>query len=157
MPPSIGLLIPHDTTHYLLPKKSLNNAYQLLQNGWGLNLGNLQQQQLELAGKLDLVAVKVRFFPVSAFIAEGELRHPRQIIEQKAKYLDYSIKLPPRSLDEFSFWVNRYLGNALVLSPPELIAKYRQAALSLVQRYQLPRAKCDRFIIEKINKAGICQ
>jgi predicted DNA-binding transcriptional regulator YafY len=79
----------------------------------------------------------VRFFPsVSAFIAEGELRHPRQIIKKHPDYLDYSLKLPPRSLDEFSFWVNRYFNHAVVLSPPELVDKYRQAALSLVQRYQ---------------------
>jgi hypothetical protein len=118
-------------------QKSLDNAHKLLENGWGLKLGNLEQQQLELAGKLDLVRVKVRFFPpVSSFIAEGELRHCRQVIEKQTDYLDYSIELPLRSLDEFSFWVNRYLNHAVVISPPELVEKYRQAALSLVQRYQ---------------------
>ncbi|BAZ46095.1 hypothetical protein NIES4102_31230 [Chondrocystis sp. NIES-4102] len=77
---------------------SLNNAHQLLQNGWGLKLGKGEEQQLELAGKLDLIVVKVRFFPpVSAFIAEGELRHPQQIIKKSPEYLDYTINLPPRS------------------------------------------------------------
>jgi hypothetical protein len=118
-------------------QKSLNNAHQLIENGWGLKLGNLQEQQLELAGKLDLITVKARFFPpVSAFIAEGELRHPRQVIEQKTAHLDYIIKLPPRSLEEFGFWINRYSNNVVVLSPSELKDKHRQAALSLVQRYK---------------------
>ncbi|MGF1540621.1 MAG: helix-turn-helix transcriptional regulator [Pleurocapsa sp.] len=118
-------------------QKSLNNAHQLLQNGWGLKLGNFDEQQLELQGELDLIQVKVRFFPpVSRFIAEGELRHPRQTIRQQAEYLDYCLELPPRSLDEFSFWVNRYLDKAIILSPPQLIAKHRQWALNLVQKYQ---------------------
>lgn len=116
---------------------SLDKAHKLLENGWGLKLGNLQQQQLELAGKLDLVPVKVRFFPpVSSFIAEGELRHPRQIIEKQLDYLDYSSELPPRSLEEFGFWVNRYSDKVIVLSPPELKDRHRDAALSLAQKYQ---------------------
>lgn len=126
-------------------KQSLQNAHQLLNNGWGLNLGNGQQQQLELQGKLELLEIKVRFFPpVSNFIEEGELRHPRQKIRKgkldsttgKLTYLDYFIKLPSRSLDEFSFWVNRYSDKAVVLSPPQLVAKHRQSALNLVRQYQ---------------------
>ncbi len=125
-------------------QKSLDNAHKLLQNGWGLKLGNFQEQQLELQGKLELIRVKVRFFPpVSEFIAEGELRHPRQQIKREKldsttgnfQYLDYVIKLPPRSLEEFSFWVNRYSDKALVLSPPQLATKHCQSALNLVNRY----------------------
>ena len=118
-------------------KNSLDKAHKLLENGWGLKLGNLEQQQLELSGKLNLVLVKVRFFtPVSAFIAEGELRHPRQVIENQSDYLDYSIELPPRSLEEFRFWLNRYSDQVIVLSPPELKDKHLNAALKLVQEYQ---------------------
>ncbi|MBW4532574.1 MAG: WYL domain-containing protein [Pleurocapsa minor HA4230-MV1] len=118
-------------------QKSLNNAHQLIRNGWGLKLGTFEEQQLELAGKLALISAKVRFFPpVSAFIAEGERRHPRQIIEKHPDYLDYSLKLPLRSLAEFGFWINRYSDNVIVLSPPELKLKHRQAAMSLMQKYQ---------------------
>ncbi|AFZ34064.1 hypothetical protein Sta7437_0455 [Stanieria cyanosphaera PCC 7437] len=126
-------------------KQSLQNAHQLLNNGWGLNLGDGQQQQLELQGKLEFIEIKVRFFPpVSNFIEEGELRHPQQKIRKgkldfttgKPTYLDYLIKLPPRSLEEFSFWVNRYSDKAVVLSPPQLVAKHHQSALNLVRQYQ---------------------
>lgn len=118
-------------------RESLDNAHKLLENGWGLKLGNLEEQQLELAGNLDLVLVKVRFFPpVSSFIAEGELRHPRQIVEKHKDYLDYSIELPPRSLNEFRFWLQRYSDSVIVLSPLELRNNHYQAALSLTQRYQ---------------------
>lgn len=48
-------------------KNSLDKAHKLLENGWGLKLGNLKQQQLELAGKLNLVPVKVRFFDLELF------------------------------------------------------------------------------------------
>ena len=122
---------------FIQQQQSLNKAHKLLENGWGLKLGNLEQQKLELSGQLALIPIKVRFFPpVSAFIAEGELRHPRQIIEKHQDYLDYSIALPSRSLDEFRFWVNRYSNNAIILSPPELREEHYQSALSLVQKYQ---------------------
>lgn len=118
-------------------KESLNNAHKLLENGWGLKLGNLEEQRLELAGNIDLVSVKVRFFPpVSSFIAEGELRHPRQIIKKHRDYLDYSIKLPSRSLDEFRFWINRYGDSVVVLSPTKLRNEHYQTAIYLVNRYQ---------------------
>ena len=133
----LKILNPKADRNITAQQKRLAEAHKLLENGWGLNLGNCQEQQLELQGKLELIEIKVRFFPpVNGFMAEGELRHPRQHIKQKADYLDYSIKLPPRSLDEFGFWVNRYLDKALVLSPPELVNKHRQAALLLAQRYQ---------------------
>lgn len=124
---------------------SLNKAYQLLENGWGLNLGDLVAQQLELQSKLEFISIKVRFFPpVSAFIQEGERRHPKQKIVSgsidtatgKPLYLDYSINLPPRSLDEFSLWVYRYMDKAQVLSPSTLVNKHYQSALALISRYQ---------------------
>ena len=126
-------------------KQSLQSAYKLLDSGWGLYLGDRPEQQLELQGKLDFISIKVRFFPpVSAFIEEGELRHPKQKIKRgkkdlitgKPEYVDYLIKLPPRSLNEFSFWLHRYMDKALVLSPPELVAKHRQSAFALANHYK---------------------
>ncbi|WP_052055498.1 YafY family protein [Myxosarcina sp. GI1] len=118
-------------------KTSLDNAHKLLKNGWGLYLGNAEEQQRELQGKLDLLDFKVRFYPpVNRFIAEGELRHPRQSIKKhKEEYLDYSVKLPPRSLKEFGIWVNKYLDCAMVLSPPKLVEEHRNKALALAKRY----------------------
>lgn len=92
-------------------KQSLKNAYKLLENGWGLKLGDPQEQEAELQEKLPFIYIQVRFFPpISYFIQEGELRHPEQEIKPgekdpqtgKPAYIDYHIKLPPRSLDEFS-------------------------------------------------------
>jgi hypothetical protein len=124
---------------------SLQMAHQLLRNGWGLNLGNPEEQQMERQGTLPLVSVKVRFFPpASRFIEEGERRHPKQKITYGAKdaatgeaaYLDYRVPLPERSLNEFSFWVARHLENAQVLAPPALVEKHRQSAQRLLERYQ---------------------
>ena len=90
--------------------------------------------------------MKVRFFPpVSRFVEEGERRHPKQKIvygpkdEQTGEpvYLDYSVTLPERSLNEFSFWVARHLENAQVLAPPKLVEKHCQSAQKLVDRYIL--------------------
>lgn len=125
-------------------RQSLHCAHQLLRNGWGLNLGNPPEQQLERQGTLPLIAVKVRFFPPAAqFIQEGERRHPKQKIvlgpqdEETGdwQYLDYSLKLPERSLNEFSFWVARHLDQAQVLAPVQLVEKHRQAAQRLCDRY----------------------
>jgi len=61
---------------------------------------------------------KVRFFPpVMAFIEEGKRRHHSQKNLQRQHYrqaeiFDYTVKLPPRSLNEFSFWVFRFMDNA---------------------------------------------
>jgi predicted DNA-binding transcriptional regulator YafY len=130
-------------------KQSLKKAYRLLKNGWGFKLGELEEQQLELRGELEFVRVKVRFFPpVSSFIEEGELRHPHQKIRRgpkdnqtgKPHYVDYCLELPPRSLDEFSIWVQRYGDRARVLSPSQLVEKHRQAALNLVDRYAQGKA-----------------
>jgi hypothetical protein len=79
---------------------------------------------------------------VTTFILEGERRHPQQKIikgstdkDGEYSYVDYLIKLPRRSFAEFSRWVYRYMGNALVLSPPELVEKHCQEAQALASRY----------------------
>lgn len=123
--------------------QSLKNAHQLLQNGWGLYLGELEEQQAELARTLKLETVKVRFFgPVTEFIREGDCRHPQQKIKTgpkneagKTEYLDYLVPLPRRSFNEFMLWVYRYMNHAMVLSPPELAEQHRQAARKLVARW----------------------
>ena len=125
-------------------RQSLTNAHKLLENGWGLNLGDLEEQQAELQAQLSLEAVKVRFFPpVIAFILEGDRRHPRQKIRLGPKdsitgqfaYVDYIVPLPPRSLEEFVLWVYRYMDKAQLLSPPDLVDKHSQAARALLYRY----------------------
>jgi WYL domain len=85
----------------------------------------------------------VRFFPeVIGFIQEGEKRHKSQKIslgskttDGKPSYLDYSLKLPPRSLPEFSRWVYRFMGSAQFLTPKELVEKHVSAARKLLARY----------------------
>ncbi|MDH6063113.1 helix-turn-helix transcriptional regulator [Umezakia ovalisporum] len=128
-------------------KVSLEKAYKLLENGWGLNLGELEPQIAELQGNLELIDIKVRFFPpVTAFIIEGELRHLKQKITPglidkttgRYSYIEYAVELPPRSLNEFSFWVHRYLDKAELLSPPQLVAKHRESAQALFNRYFQP-------------------
>jgi hypothetical protein len=125
-------------------RRSLDNAHKLIRNGWGLNLGDLASQKSELAGQLALIPVKVRFFhPVSYFIQEGETRHPRQKLKNRRhdpgtkilESIDYHIELPPRSLEEFLWWLQRYLEHAQILSPSELAERHYQAARSLVDRY----------------------
>ncbi|MGB7444962.1 MAG: WYL domain-containing protein [Coleofasciculaceae cyanobacterium] len=76
---------------------SLKLAQKLMANGWGIYLGSLEEQQLEKQAKLKFTQIKVRFFPpVTAFILEGERRHPSQKIKCGAKddqgkyeYVDY--------------------------------------------------------------------
>ncbi|XWK91423.1 MAG: WYL domain-containing protein [Phormidium sp.] len=100
---------------------------------------------MELEGKINLIKVKVRFFPtVIDFILEGEKRHPTQRLRKgpidsltgKFAYVDYIVELPPRSLGEFSWWVCRQMENAEVLEPDFLRQQHYQAALALVARYQ---------------------
>ncbi|MBD1937287.1 WYL domain-containing protein [Microcoleus sp. FACHB-68] len=125
-------------------QQSLKNAHKLLENGWGLNLGEPEDQQAELQGTLTFQTVKVRFFPpVTRFILEGDRRHPRQKIRRGPKdefgnllYVDYQVKLPPRSLQEFLLWVYRHMESAQLLFPPELVEKHRQAAITLVERFR---------------------
>ncbi len=125
-------------------QEGLKSAYQLLNNGWGLKLGDPAEQAPELSGELDFVPIKVRFYPpVSDFIAEGERRHPKQHIRKgkrdsatgKPQYIDYLIDLPPRSLDEFSIWVQRYGDKAQVLCPSKLVEKHEKIAQNLVRLY----------------------
>ncbi|MBD2068670.1 WYL domain-containing protein, partial [Leptolyngbya sp. FACHB-671] len=123
--------------------QSLQVAHRLLESGWGLFLGTTEEQQLERQGKLKLIEVAVRFFPeVMGFILEGEKRHPAQSIslgpkgeDGRPKYVDYTIKLPRRSLNEFCYWVCRFMSNTQFLSPPELVEKHRKTAHDLLTRY----------------------
>ncbi len=118
-------------------QRNLNLAHELLENGWGLFLGKPDEQRQEILGQLEMLEVRVRFFPeVMGFITESSLRHPSQRIEtyppgtlnQTTQYVDYVVKLPPRSLQEFSFWVYRFMGQAQVQSPKFLVEQHRQAA-----------------------------
>ncbi|MBD2666243.1 hypothetical protein B6N60_04855 [Richelia sinica FACHB-800] len=125
-------------------RESLAKAYKLFENGWGLNLGEPELQQLELSGNLKFIKVEVRFYPpISNFILEGERRHLNQKIilgetdknTGEYKFIEYHVKLPPRSLDEFLYWVYRYMDKAEILSPTELREQHRQAGQALFNRY----------------------
>lgn len=125
-------------------KQSLDQAHQLLENGWGLNLGNMEEQRLELENKLNFIQIKVRFFPpASYFILEGELRHIQQKITKgklnhltkQPEYIDYQIELPPRSVNEFSLWLQKYGDQVQVLVPSELVEKHKNIAHNLLNRY----------------------
>ncbi|WP_445304518.1 MULTISPECIES: hypothetical protein [unclassified Microcoleus] len=123
--------------------KSLSKAHRLLEAGWGLKLGSREEQQLEIRGELELVEVRVRFFPeVMGFIQEGEKRHPKQDIQLGPKdqdgkyaYVDYVIKLPKRSLEEFCRWVYRFMGNAQFIYPQYLAEQHQKFARTLIDRY----------------------
>ena len=117
----------------------------MIENGWDLKLGDVEEQSLELAGDLQLTHVTVKFFhPVATFILEGDRRHPSQKISKIRKdkstgellSIDYTVTLPPRSLDEFLLWVQRYLDTGIIISPPELAKKHYQSAQRLIQRYE---------------------
>lgn len=123
----------------------INCAHRLLQNGWGLYLGTPQEQKSECNGSLALTEITVRFFAeVVLFILEGEKRHPNQIVRKGPKaengyprYVDYTIKLPPRSINEFSLWVNRFMDQAQVLAPQDLAHKHYHSAQRLFQHYRV--------------------
>ncbi|ALF52143.1 hypothetical protein ACX27_03620 [Nostoc piscinale CENA21] len=123
--------------------KSLRIAHRLLKVGWGLKLGSKEDQQREIRGELELVEVRVRFFPeVMAFIQEGEKRHPKQEIKPgptgkdgKPAYVDYIVKLPKRSLEEFCRWVYRFMGNAQFIYPQYLAEQHQEFARALLDRY----------------------
>ncbi|MEH2329630.1 helix-turn-helix transcriptional regulator [Nostoc sp.] len=123
--------------------KSLHIAHRLLRAGWGLKLGSREDQQLEIRKELELVEVQVRFFPeVMEFIQEGEKRHLKQKIELgpkgkdgKPTYVDYIVKLPKRSLEEFCRWVYRFMGNAQFISPQHLAEQHQKFARALIDRY----------------------
>jgi predicted DNA-binding transcriptional regulator YafY len=123
---------------------SLSSVYELLNNGWGLFLGEQQEQELELRGKLEFIQIKVRFYPpVSNFIREGEKRHLKQKIisgkkdphTNKPSYIDYHIELPPRSLNEFMIWLQKYGSNVEVIQPALLRQQHLDSALALISRY----------------------
>ena len=120
-------------------KESLDLAHQLLANGWGLNMGEFDEQIQERQMKLEFETVIVRFFaPVIQFIEEGTYRHPSQKIDAQRKpdSIDLHLTLPPRSLSEFSRWVNRFMDNAIVLAPESLIDQQAQAAQRLADLYK---------------------
>jgi predicted DNA-binding transcriptional regulator YafY len=130
-----------------MQEQRLEAAHGLLENGWGLYLGELDEQQAELNGTLEPISVKVRFFPpVVNFILEGERRHPHQHIKLGPKdrqgehqYVDYSLPLPERSLEEFLLWVNRYTDRAKILAPESLAQRHLQSAINLLARYSSTR------------------
>jgi predicted DNA-binding transcriptional regulator YafY len=128
-----------------IQKQRLETAHRLLENGWGLFLGKPEEQEAELQGRLKLETVKVRFFSsMITFILGGERRHCRQHIRKGPKdkttgqldYVDYTVRLPRRSFEEFSRWVYRYMHFAKVLAPQELIERHKAAALNLQQLYE---------------------
>lgn len=119
--------------------EKLKIAHRLIANGWGLYLGDVEAQQQERLGQLELVTVVVRFFPpVLDFILEGERRHPTQKIRRgkQGAYVDYQVTLPERSLAEFMQWVNRFMSAAQVLTPEFLKQQHHEAALQLARRYE---------------------
>jgi hypothetical protein len=125
--------------------KRLQDAHKLRENGWGLYLGSVEEQQHELAGNSIFETVKVRFFPPATdFIMEGDRRHSKHKIIKGSKdketgqpaYVDYIIKLPERSFKEFSLWVFRHMNHAQVISPSKLVQVHTDAAQKLVERYQ---------------------
>ena len=127
-----------------LQRQSLALAHRLLETGWGLFLGDPVEQKAELAGQLTLETVRVRFYPpVSRFILEGNYRHPRQKIvlgaidpeTSEPQYVDYQVKLPRRSLQEFRFWLCRYMQSVQILAPLSLAQAHYAAAQALVKRY----------------------
>ncbi len=128
-----------------IQKQRLETAHRLLENGWGLFLGKPEEQEAELQGRLKLETVKVRFFSsMITFILGGERRYCRQHIRKGPKdkttgqldYVDYTVRLPRRSFEEFSRWVYRYMHFAKVLAPQELIERHKAAALNLQQLYE---------------------
>ncbi len=126
-------------------QNSLQALHQLLTAGWGLFLGNLEEQQQERAGTLPFEPVKVRFYAeVISLMIEGERRHPSQKIRAgkldpatgQPAYVDYQVSLPPRSLSEFGRWLNRYMENVRVITPSKLLEQHRNGAEQLAQRYR---------------------
>lgn len=126
----------------------LQDAYTLLDNGWGLYLGNLEEQQAELQKQLKFEQVKVRFFPpMTTLILEGKLRHRSQTvipglkdpITGRFESVDYKVKLPRRSIREFKWWVCKHMEKAQILAPDYLAEEHLRSAQQLVARYQQSR------------------
>ena len=53
----------------------------------------------------------------------------------KPTYVDYIVKLPERSLEEFCRWVYRFMGNAQFISPEYLAEQHQRFAHALIDRY----------------------
>lgn len=130
-------------------RQSLREAHYLLESGWGLFLGNPQEQQLELQGKLTLTEIIVRFFPpILGFILEGERRHHSQKIakgpirEGSLCHVDYTVTLPPRSIDEFCRWVYGFMGHAKFIKPETSALAHYHAAKTILERYQSDSESC---------------
>jgi len=131
--------------------RRLRQAHQLLQQGWGLFLGPPEQQQAELQGQLSFETVTVRFFPPAiAFLQEGKRRHSTQRLRThkdratgKVRHLDYTVRLPPRSLPEFSLWVHSFMDKACVQQPEHLVQAHAQAARALAAHYRDVSAKAN--------------
>jgi hypothetical protein len=121
-------------------QQSLNQAHQLIQTGWGLNLGSPEEQKDELNKQLEFTKITVRFWgSVIPFIKEGEKRHPSQKIKDgkkddygQPKYVDYCVTLPPRSVNEFMFWVYRFMDSAQVIAPDHLVETQRKKAQAIL-------------------------
>ena len=130
--------IPSQNRSLQKQKERLDLAHQILTNGWGLNMGEPEEQMQECQMKLQFETVIVRFFsPVIQFIEEGTNRHPSQKIDarRKPESIDLHLTLPPRSLSEFSRWVNRFMDNAIVLAPESLVIQQAKAAQRLADLY----------------------
>ncbi|WP_245912076.1 WYL domain-containing protein [Brunnivagina elsteri] len=106
----------------------------------------MPKQPIDFCGELELIPVRVRFYPpVAAFILEGERRHPNQQIGKPVKdkltgeilQVDYTVPLPRRSFDEFLLWVHRYIDAAIIISPLELAEKHVSAAQRLIDKYRI--------------------
>jgi len=124
--------------------KRLQDAHKLRESGWGLYLGSVEEQKLELLGNIHFETVKVRFFPpASDFVLEGDRRHPNHRIIKGYKdkesgqlaYVDYIINLPQRSFKEFSLWVFRHMHHAQILAPNSLVEIHKDAAKKLFDIY----------------------
>ncbi|MFS8882509.1 WYL domain-containing protein [Synechococcus sp. R55.3] len=120
--------------------KRLKQVHELLNQGWGLFLGEPEEQRQELSGQLPFTEITVRFYgDTIPFIREGGYRHPSQKIltpSRQGQYLDYQVRLPPRSHGEFMRWVNRFMGNVQILTPPELAEQHAKLAEEQLQRYR---------------------
>lgn len=121
-----------------LQREKLDVALELLKKGWGLFLGEPDEQHQEIAGTLTYIHIKVRFWePVITFIEEGEKRHISQSIykHHKQNYIDYCVVLPPRSLNEFCRWVNQFFNHAQIIEPPHLVERYRKMSQQIAKLY----------------------
>ncbi|BAY24426.1 hypothetical protein NIES2100_42210 [Calothrix sp. NIES-2100] len=53
----------------------------------------------------------------------------------KPAYVDYIVKLPKRSLEEFCRWVYRFMDNAQFIYPQYLAEQHQKMASALIARY----------------------